>query len=76
MSEPGGEVVAGAVVGGDERDERGAGLVGVVVAGLALEADGSCTSVPESSVSIGKCCRCIISALRIVQSKESQAPLN
>ena len=48
VSEPGGEVVAGAVVGGDERNERGAGLVGVVVDGLALEADGSRAPVPES----------------------------
>ena len=40
--------MAGAVVGGDERNERGAGLVGVVVDGLALEADGSRSSIPES----------------------------
>ena len=41
VAEPGGEVVAGAVVVGEECSEGGAGLVGVLVDGLALEADGA-----------------------------------
>ena len=48
VAEPGGEVVAGAVVVGEECSEGGAGLVGVLVDGLALEADGAGASVPHA----------------------------